>query len=204
VLSALRPGVTRVREELAALAGAEVAEITSDRAEGWTGRSVVVGTEAALHRVSRAGAVAFLEFDQELTAPRYRAAEQALALLVRAGRIVGGRAGRVLVQTRLPRHEVLRAAVGADPAVWSDVEQGRRRDLGLPPYAALAIVDGERAGELVGALPPDRSVQVAPIGERRHLLRATDHGALCDALASARAAVGAGPGLRIEVDPNRV
>ena len=36
-----------------------------------------------------ADAVAFLDFDQELLAPRYRAAEQALALLARAARLVG-------------------------------------------------------------------------------------------------------------------
>ena len=52
---------------------------------------MVVGTEAVLHRVASADAVAFLDFDQELTAPRYRAAEQALALLALAGRVVRGR-----------------------------------------------------------------------------------------------------------------
>jgi primosomal protein N' (replication factor Y) len=61
-----------------------------------------------LHRADAAPAgielVTFLEFDQELLATRYRAAEQALWLLVRAARVVGGRrrGGRVLVQTRVP------------------------------------------------------------------------------------------------------
>src|SRR5690606_3722 len=49
---------------------------------------VVVGTEATLHQVERADVVAFLDFDQELLAPRYRAAEQALGLLARAARVV--------------------------------------------------------------------------------------------------------------------
>ena len=44
---------------------------------------VYVGTEAVLHRVPAADVVAFLDIDAELLAPRYRAAEQAMALLVR-------------------------------------------------------------------------------------------------------------------------
>ena len=56
------------------------------------------------------GLVAFLELDQELLAPRARAAEQALWLLVRAARLLGPRAakGVLLLQTRLPEHEVVR------------------------------------------------------------------------------------------------
>ena len=62
---------------------------------------MVVGTEATLHQIDRADVVAFLDADQELLAPRYRAAEQALALLARAARLVGGKAGggRIVVQT---------------------------------------------------------------------------------------------------------
>ena len=65
--------------------------------------------------------MAFLDIDVELLAPRYRAAEQAMALLVRAARLVGPRAGggRLLVQTFLPHHEVVQAALHADPADWS-------------------------------------------------------------------------------------
>ena len=81
----LRAGVTRVREELEALAGEEVVDVTADGDELRPAR-VHVGTEAALHRVIDADAVAFLDFDQELLAPRYRAAEEAFALLARAAR----------------------------------------------------------------------------------------------------------------------
>ena len=54
--------------------------------------------------IASADVVAFLEFDSEMLAPRFRAAEQALALIVRAGRI----APEVLIQTFAPDHEVLR------------------------------------------------------------------------------------------------
>ena len=217
-LSALRKGVARLAEEVAALAGRAVAEVSAERDEGWEETAVVVGTEAALHRVRRATAVVFLDFDQELVAPRYRAAEQALALLARAGRLVGGRggrgeggregagsSGRVIVQTRLPRHEVLTAAVGADPGQWSDAEAARRRALGLPPFSAMALVSGAGAdavvGSAVGSAPS--TLQAATLGDGRHLLRGPDHASLCDALSRARHDA-AGAQVRVEVDPLRV
>ena len=112
-----------------------------------------VGTEAVLHRVHDADVVAFLDLDAELLAPRYRAAEQALALLVRAARMLGPRAqgGRLLVQTFSPRHPVIDAAVFADPGRVARAEAVRRRDLGLPPFAALARVSGAGAEAFVEA-----------------------------------------------------
>lgn len=200
-LKLLRLGVTRVREELEALAGTPVAEVTGDVAEAPDTR-VLVGTEALLHRLDSVDTVAFLDMDQELLAPRYRAAEQALALLARAGRLVGGRADgagsrRILVQTRLPHHEVLDAAVFGDPSRLVAVERGRREALSLPPFSALALVSGESAAAFV-----DRVNGVDKLGpdEGRWLLRAPDHDTLCQALA---AAPRPGGRLRIEVDPQR-
>ena len=201
----LRAGVARVREELEALAGEPVAELTGDSHE-LPGTAVVVGTEAALHRLPSADAVAFLDFDQELLAPRFRAGEHALALLARAARLVGGRAGHwpagggtILVQTRLPGHEVLEAAVGADPGRLAAAERPRRAELRLPPEAALALVSGGEAAAFVAGLPS--SVEVLGSGEGRWLVRGPDHRALCDALASVRRPAGR---LRVEVDPVRV
>ena len=108
---------------------------------------VLIGTEAVLHRAASADVVAFLDLDAELLAPRYRAGEQAMALLARAARLVGGRAGggRLLVQTFLPRHEVLQAVLHADPIRFAKVEMSRREMLQLPPFAALAAVSGAGA-----------------------------------------------------------
>ena len=85
-LSTLRVGVTRAREELELLANRPVAEVSADTAAGPPPADVpiLVGTEAVLHRVAGARSVAFLDFDQELLAPRYRAAEAALGMLARA------------------------------------------------------------------------------------------------------------------------
>ena len=88
----LRAGVSRLREELAALLGVEVGEVTGPGTGAGTGANdpvlpaapVLVGTEAVLHRVRRAAAVAFLDIDLHLLAPRLSATEDTLALFVRA------------------------------------------------------------------------------------------------------------------------
>ena len=195
-MKVLRPGVSRAREELEPLVGSPVGEITSATAEV-PATPVVAGTEAALHRLASADAVAFLDFDQELLVPRFRAAEQAMVLLARAARLVGGRSGRVMVQTRLPGHEVIDAAVHADPGRLAAAERARRAALRLPPHAALAEISGEGAAEMAAALPA--AVETLGPDRGRWLVRAGDHATLCDALAAARP----WRGVRVEVDPRR-
>ncbi|MEI2697962.1 MAG: hypothetical protein V9E94_06330 [Microthrixaceae bacterium] len=81
-LALLRVGVTRAREELEALALEPVAMTTASSTERpFADARIVIGTSAALHRCDSADVVAFLDLDQELLAPRYRAAEEALGLL---------------------------------------------------------------------------------------------------------------------------
>ncbi|MEZ5216834.1 MAG: hypothetical protein R2715_09685 [Ilumatobacteraceae bacterium] len=84
----LRPGVSRLREELEAAAGRPVIEVTAATDDLPDDADVFVGTEALLHRVRRLDTVAFVDFDAELLA-RYRAGEQALGLLAHAARLVG-------------------------------------------------------------------------------------------------------------------
>ena len=203
VLRNLRAGVARAREELEALLGEPVAEVTAatPAADGGAGPRVVIGTEAALYRVTEAAAVAFLDFDQELLAPRQRAHEQALALLARAARMLGGRSGqgRLIVQTRQPDHPVLAAARGADPSAVATAERDRRRLLGLPPYGAQAQISGAGAEALIAALDP-AAIEVRGPRQGRYLLRAPELPPLLDALAAA----GRPPDrVRIEVDPLR-
>ncbi len=205
-LKVLRMGVSRLREDLEALAQVPVAEVTRGSPPGWgTGHRLVIGTEAVLHRLGRASAVAFLDFDQELLGPRFRAGEEALARLARAARLVGGRdgGGRVLVQTRLPHHEVVQAALHADPSLLAEVEAKGRKALRLPPETALAVVSGAAAEAWVAALREaagSAGLEVLGPSEGRWLVRAPDHRALCDPLASLPRPR---QGLRIEVDPWR-
>jgi len=200
----LRPGVARLREEIAAAANRQAVVVTGDDDDPPPAVGVYVGTEAVLHRVDRADVVAFLDIDAELLAPRYRASEQAMALLVRAARLVGPRAGggRVLVQTYLPRHEVLRAVLLADPGRMARVESSRREELRLPPYAALASVSGAGAAEFAAALPRELvTVGPRPGAAAQFLVRAPDWEQLGTVLITT--ARPARSRLRIEVDPPR-
>ena len=205
---ALRPGVSRLRDELSAALpsapGSTVVEVTA--ATGGAplpDAQVYVGTEAALHQVGSADVVAFLDFDGELLAPRYRAGEEAFALLARAARLVGGRAGggRLLVQTRLPHHEVIQAALLADPSRLARAELARREALGFPPVTAMAAVSGPVAPALVEAFGHPEGVDVLGPADGHWLLRAADHQVLCDALARTVRPAGR---VRVEVDPLRV
>lgn len=200
-MSSVRPGVTRLRDELEAAAARRVVAVTgeseTDR-ELSASADVFIGTEAVLHRVRSLDVVAFLEFDSELLAPRYRAAEQALALLARAGRLVGPRegGGRVLVQTFVPDHPVLAAATLGDPCgLWEQQAPGRRL-LGLPPFRALAEIDGTGAEEFARSTGLETALR-----DGSALVRADDWITLGTALSATERPRGSR--LRVAVDPPR-
>ncbi|HZB41567.1 MAG TPA: hypothetical protein VE487_11405 [Ilumatobacter sp.] len=199
----LRPGVSRLRDEIEAAAGRPAVLLTASQPAAPTGAaSIYVGTEAVLHRVEHADTVAFLDFDRELLAPRYRAGEQAMALLARAARLVGRRArgGRILVQTFLPQHVVLQAALHADPGKLAEAERAQREALRLPPFGAYAEIDGKGSGEFVASLPSVDGLVVAPIGDG-FVARAPDWMMLGEALSKGERKPGSR--LRVAVDPPR-
>jgi primosomal protein N' (replication factor Y) len=214
-LKVLRVGTARATEEVAALTGLTVREVTADEnpaqaAERATAE-VLLGTEAVLHRARAASLVVFLDLDADLAAPRLRAGERVMAQLAGAARLAGGRrrGGRIAVQTRLPEHDVIRAAVHADPSMATDVELGRRERLRLPPARAVALVEGEGASGFADALraisaaagPAGVALELSMTPAGAYLVRAPSHEVLCDALREARAGVAS---VRIEVDPLRI
>ena len=201
-LKTLRMGVERAREELEAFLGEPVDEITA-ASEQRPQRRVAIGTEAVLHRVDRADVVVFLDFDQELLAVRQRAAEQAMAMISQAARLVGGRGsgGRVVVQTRQPEHEVILAAGRGDPALVAVAERDRRRPLRLPPYGAQVSISGEGAAALIDSFGTVDGVQVRGPLDGRWLLRAESHNPILDRLAEIERPAAR---VRIDVDPLRV
>lgn len=188
-LRALRFGVQRATEEFAALVGEEATELTGLSAAPSAEVGLIVGTEAALHRVRAASLVVMLDFDQELGAHRLRGAEQALSQLARAGRLVGGRgakrsgfARRVIVQTRIPDHVVLQAALFGDPEILTAKERAVRTELALPPYSAIATLSGEEAAVIGAELAVIKGISVAEGRDGGLLVRAPDAARLSDAL----------------------
>ncbi len=208
---AVRPGVARVRDDLAALLPRATVAAVEATTVDVPDADVLIGTEAVLHRTPpgrRVGLVAFLELDQELLAPRARAAEQALWLLVRAARLLGPREARgvLLLQTRMPGHEVVVAAREGDPLAVAEAEGARRRALGWPPFGGVAELGGD-AVAVTAACDALRTVEtvtvLGPVDDgKRALVRAPTVGALCDTLASVESAHALGR-LRVDVDPRR-
>ena len=231
-MKTLRAGVSRLRDELGALLGVEVGEVAGPPPRGSEPpvptAPVLVGTEAVLHRVRRAAAVVFLDIDLHLLAPRLSAAEETMALFVRAARLVGTRStgapwARLQVQTRVPDHPVLAAISRGEPAEVLAEEVAIRHASALPPFAALALVSGVLAPAYAESLrreadaptgptgptgpsgpsgptgPAPTTTSVSPLGDDRFLLRADTHEPLCDLLA--RTPRPPGRGLRVEVDP---
>lgn len=202
-LARLRPGVARLEEELQAAARRPVLAVTATTEKvDDTRYDVFVGTEAVLHRVRRIDEVAFLDFDGEILAPRFRAAEQSFALLARAARLVGPRrqGGRILLQTTLLEHPVVQAAMEGNPSFVETSERERRRLLALPPFSALAVLEGDGAENFATDIAA-ASDQVSVVRYREHwLVRAPDH----ETLSSACAAVERGTKVRVVVDPPRL
>ena len=209
-IKVLRVGVARAREDLERLLGVEVAEVTGElKADDPLPQApVLVGTEAVLHRVRETNLVAFLDLDASLLAPRYRASEETMALLARSARLLGGRArnSRLVLQTRVPNHEVVQAALHADPSKVAVVEGATRAALRLPPEVAMAEISGATAESFIESLRSQENIGqegieiIGPVRDR-YLLRANDHQILCDALMRTPRPSGR---LRVAVDPTRL
>lgn len=188
----LRLGVGRAVEELSAMLGEEVGEITADAKPGTASHRVSIGTEAALYRMAGVHDVVFLDFDQELGAHRFRAVDQAMSLMVKAARLVGPRSegGRVVIQTRQPDHRLLTAVVRSNPKKLLTEERSLREALNLPPFVALAEVSGANVDRLAQSLQaiteerndPDLAV-MGPRDDGHYLVRASSSELLADALA---------------------
>ena len=125
-------------------------------------------------------------------------------MLVRAARLLGPRerGGRLLVQTFLPDHEVIRAAVLADPTRLLEPEAQRRHVLGLP--AGVGTRRGQRRRAATrspiscGPSPGSRSV-APPDDTWCGRPRGTTLGAALIATTRPK-----GARVRIAVDPPRV
>lgn len=141
-LALLRKGVAKMRDEIEKAALRQVVELSAETTVAANAASLVyIGTEAALHRVSSADVVVFLDFDNELFAPTYRAGEQAWTLLIHATRLLKGSSKALIVlQSQDASNTRYADFVSPDPQLLIEREQEKRKVMQLPPYAAMARV----------------------------------------------------------------
>jgi primosomal protein N' (replication factor Y) len=216
-LRVLRAGVTRIREELEALLpNARVTDVDATT-EVVPDADVVIGTEAVLHRTAirrrRPTLIAYLDLDQELLAPRYRALSQAHWLVTRGAQALAARPRdetMLLMQTRMPDHVVVQSVANATPDDVIAAEHEYRETLGYPPFGALAELSGD--GEALDAtLEALHALDIAATGiqvfgphEERALVHAPDWEPLANALHRCLPVGRALGRVRAVVDPARV
>ena len=206
----LKPGVSKLREEIAQAAGRKLADVVEVTGAGDDAMAIdqtkmlFVGTEAALHRVHEADTVVFLDIDQELSAPRYRASEIVGSLLVHAARLVGRseRVGKVMVQTHSVDSPVLQAMATLRIDQYLQSVSEMRNFMKLPPFGALAQLSGTNIDDAIHELQKNVFVNVSAASDGSYLVKASDWQVLADALSEIEPAKGVR--LKVQVDPARV
>ncbi len=119
---------------------------------------ILIGTQmvAQGHDLPGVSLVGILWAEGGLHLPDFRAAERTFQLLVQ----VAGRAGRgeipgkVILQTRLPQHYALQAALRQDYEAFFKEDLALRKRLGFPPFTRLALL-------IVSAIRSERAEEVA-------------------------------------------
>ena len=102
---------------------------------------ILVGTQMVSkgHHFPRVALTGILSADSYLGFPDFRAVEKTYALLTqlagRAGR--GERPGRMVIQTFLPEHYAIQAALRQDDAAFAEQEMRFRRIFHYPPYTRM-------------------------------------------------------------------
>ena len=206
----LKPGVSKLREEIAQAAGRKIAEVVEVTGGGDDAvaidqsKMLFVGTEAALHRVHEADTVVFLDIDQELAAPRYRASEIVGSLLVHAARLVGRSeiGGKVMVQTHSIDSPVLQAMASLHIDQYLQSVSEMRSFMKLPPFGALAQLSGTNIDAAMNELRNNVFVHISASNDGSYLVKASDWHVLADALSEIEAVKGVR--LKVQVDPSRV
>lgn len=206
----LRPGVSKLREEIALAAGRHISDVIEVTASTDTSASIdqskmlFVGTEAALHRVHDVDTVVFLDIDQELSAPRYRSSEIVGSLLVTAARVVGRsvRKGKVMVQTHNAESPILQAVATLQINEYLEHELTMRQAMKLPPFGALAQLSGDGVDDVAATLATNLLLSVSASRDGSYLVKTQDWKTLVEVLNTLEIAKGVK--LKIQVDPARV
>ena len=233
-------GTERIEQTLAlALPGVRIERFDRDTAQGermldlldrFRAREidVLIGTQmlAKGHDFPSVTLVGVALAESGLDLPDFRAGERTFQLLTqvagRAGR--GDSPGRVMVQTFMPDHPAIMAALAQDHDAFLAHELEVRKRAGYPPFGYLALLETRHAEaaraesamrELAAALRaagadirgpvPAGVARVRDVWRIHALLRDDDrnrlHGRLAWVLANARTALPAGVALMVDVDP---
>src|SRR5690606_35040909 len=135
---------------------------------------LLVGTQivAKGHHFPMLTLVGVVDADLGLSGGDLRAAERTYQLLHqvagRAGR--AGRPGRVLLQTHMPDHPVMRALVDWDRDRFLAAEAEDRQRLGLPPFGRLAALTLAAPAERLLEDVVRRLARAAPRTDDIHIL----------------------------------
>lgn len=186
-LVACGPGVERIAEEVTELfPEARVALLSSDVLRGPAAYreavrqieehevDIIIGTQVVAkgHNFPLLTLVGVVDADLGLENGDLRAAERTFQLLHqvsgRAGR--AEKPGRVLMQTYMPEHGVMRALLSGDRDAFLEREAAGRERLGYPPYGRLAgiVLSSPRLDQLQ-ALARDMA-RLAPLSEKIDVL----------------------------------
>lgn len=186
-LTAVGPGVERIADEVRALfPSARVLEMSSDTVDGARKAAalaamieardvdLIVGTQLVAKgwHFPHLTLVGVVDADLGLAGGDLRAAERTFQILHQVGGRAGRaeRPGRVLLQTWVPEHPVMRALVSGEVERFVAAELDERRAGGWPPYGRLAALiisagDAQTADTAAQALR-----RAAPEGQRFQVL----------------------------------
>ena len=198
----LGAGIGRIVDDIGQLVGDEVGRVEDDAL-------VTVGSERDLIGIRNIGLAVAVDIDGLTMAPHYRAAEDALRLLVRLAQTVQrGTGHRCLIQTSAVSQEVVEALVKGRSAAFLERELQSRKRFGFPPVGSLIAIEADQAHDAGALLSEGLSDMAtilgpAPIRDRvRWLVQGRD-------LEQARLALrpilttlrGRGARVRVDVDP---
>lgn len=145
---ALGAGIGRTIDDIKRLVGDNVGAPED-------GKLVSVGSERDLIGIHNMGLALAIDIDGLTMAPNYRAAEDALRLLVRLSQTVQGEGGgSCLVQTAMPDQAVVVCLVGGRSDAFLESELDTRKSLAFPPAGSLIALE-VRGGVSASALLRD-------------------------------------------------
>ena len=117
-------------------------------------RLVTVGSERDIVTQEPIDLAVAVDVDGMSMAPTYRAAEDALRLLVRTANLLRpGRGNRLIVQTALPNQPVIETLRSGNAQTFLEIQTDERKRASFPPYGELIALEIDRHLDIGSAVP---------------------------------------------------